>query len=131
MHINTVKVFIHYTLSLINQDTLKKNCFCLLIVGSSFLGSSDLFAQDINSFNSSKHRIGFIYGIGNQNLNQWLTADKQKTRDFLSSIGLNPDKIDLGVDYVYQVHFFQLQYYWAFLQRKNWSLDVLIQPQYF
>lgn len=46
------------------------------------------------------------------------------------SKGENTDSPGLSVTYDYQVLFFQLQYYWGFLNREKWGLDLLVQPQY-
>lgn len=65
---------------------------------------TSLLAQDKDSLNDAKHRIGFITGFGNQN--------------------------NLNVKYKYEVIFFQFQYYYAFLPKKPWDVDILFQPQY-
>ncbi|MBL0308428.1 MAG: acyloxyacyl hydrolase [Bacteroidetes bacterium] len=36
----------------------------------------------------------------------------------------------LAVDYIYRVHYFQLQYHYAFFVTKNWSFELVFQPQY-
>ncbi len=52
----------------------------------------------------NKHKIGFVSSYGSQ--------------DFIN------------VSYNYRVSFFQAQYYYTLLQKKTWSLEVLLQPQY-
>jgi hypothetical protein len=99
-----------------------------------FFSTQNVLAQGTNLFNDARHRIGFVGGFGGQNLNQILSnineTDAMKIRNYLISEGINPDEIDLNVEYDYEVQFFQLQYYWAFLRKKTWGLDLLIQPQY-
>ena len=56
--------------------------------------------------------------------------DAKKIRDHMLSKGENTDSPGLSVTYDYQVLFFQLQYYWGFLNREKWGLDLLVQPQY-
>lgn len=113
---------------------MKKNNSRFILVIVLFFCANNLFAQSTNLFNNSRHRIGFIAGFGSQNLNQLLNdineTDAMKIRDYLISNGIDPDQIDLNVAYDYEVQFFQLQYYWAFLRKKTWGLDLLIQPQY-
>ena len=60
-------------------------------------------SQKFTSVNS-RHKIGFMTSYGSQ--------------DFI------------GVPYDYRVSFFQAQYYYTLLQKKTWSLEVLVQPQY-
>ena len=113
---------------------MKKIKIYLTVVTLLFLSTNRLLAQDSNLFNNSKHRIGFIAGFGGQNVNQLLSkineSDAEVLREFLISKGLNPDEVGLNVQYDYQVKFFQAQYYWAFLRRQTWGLDLLVQPQY-
>lgn len=113
---------------------MRKNNFYFTIVIVLFFSTNKLLAQETNLFDNSRHRIGFVAGFGGQNLNQLLSnineTDAMKIKDHLISIGINPDDIDLNVEYDYEVQFFQLQYYWAFLRKKTWGLDLLIQPQY-
>ncbi len=63
-----------------------------------------LLAQDNDSLTKSKHSIGLITGYGSQS--------------------------NLNVQYEYEVTFFQFQYYWTFLPKRTWGLDILVQPQY-
>ncbi len=113
---------------------MKKSKIYLTVVALLFISINTLLAQDSNLFNDSKHRIGFIAGFGEQNVDQLFSEinerNAMKIRNYLISIGINPDEAGLGVRYDYQVVFFQLQYYWAFLRRETWGLDLLIQPQY-
>ena len=114
---------------------MKKNIIYLtLVITLFFVNINALSAQENNLFNNSKHRIGFITGFGGQNVNQLFSdineRDAMKIRDYLISKGINPDELGLNVKYSYKVSFFQLQYYWAFLRRETWGLDLLIQPQY-
>lgn len=87
-----------------------------------------------SQYDDSKHRLGFISGFGGQNIDQLLSdinhKDAKKIRDHLLSKGESIDSPGLSVTYDYQVLFFQLQYYWGFLSREKWGLDLLIQPQY-
>jgi len=113
---------------------MKKSNFYLTLVILLFLSTNCLLAQDTNLFNNSKHRIGFIVGFGGQNVNQLLSdinvRDAELLREFIISKGLDPDELGLAVQYDYQVKFFQAQYYWAFVRRQTWGLDLLVQPQY-
>ncbi len=87
-----------------------------------------------SQFNDSTHRLGFVSGFGGQNIDQLLSdineKDAKKIRDHLLSKGENVNNRGLNVTYDYQVLFFQLQYYWGFLKREKWGLDLLVQPQY-
>jgi len=65
---------------------------------------ASLTAQDAVKRDIPKHRLGLISGYGSQRY--------------------------LNVRYKYEVVFFQLQYYRAFINQKTWGLDILIQPQY-
>ena len=75
-----------------------------------------------------------VSGFGGQNVDQLLSEinekDTKKIRDHLLSKGQNTDAPGLNVTYDYQILFFQLQYYWGFLKREKWGLDLLVQPQY-
>lgn len=103
--------------------TLILTSLCLL--SSYFLSSQ---------YDDSKHRLGFVSGFGGQNIDQLLSDmnhnDAKKIRDHMLSKGENTDSPGLSVTYDYQVLFFQLQYYWGFLNREKWGLDLLVQPQY-
>tara|TARA_B100002019_G_scaffold263194_1_gene251116 strand:- start:9 stop:671 length:663 start_codon:yes stop_codon:yes gene_type:complete len=103
--------------------TLILTSLCLL--SSYFLSSQ---------FDDSKHRLGFVSGFGGQNIDQLLSDmnhnDAKKIRDHTLSKGENTDSPGLSVTYDYQVLFFQLQYYWGFLNREKWGLDLLVQHQY-
>ncbi|MEL7193656.1 MAG: acyloxyacyl hydrolase [Bacteroidota bacterium] len=63
-----------------------------------------LIAQETKSPKISPSHIGFIYGYGDQSL--------------------------LAVNYDYRVAFFQPQLYYTILDRSNWNLELLLQPQY-
>lgn len=103
--------------------TLILTSLCLL--SSYFLSSQ---------YDDSKHRLGFVSGFGGQNIDQLLSDmnhnDAKKIRDHMLSKGENTDSPGLSVTYDYQVLFFQLQYYWGFLNREKWGLDLLVKPQY-
>ncbi len=103
--------------------TLILTSLCLL--SSYFLSSQ---------YDDSKHRLGFVSGFGGQNIDQLLSDmnhnDAKKIRDHMLSKGENTDSPGLSVTYDYQVLFFQLQYYWGFLNREKWGLNLLVQPQY-
>ena len=75
-----------------------------------------------------------VSGFGGQNVDQLLSEinekDTKKIRDHLLSKGQKTDAPGLNVTYDYQILFFQLQYYWGFLKREKWGLDLLVQPQY-
>lgn len=75
----------------------------IVATGLLLLSLNGLFAQDTLSDNA-KHRAGAVVGVGNQ---LWL-----------------------DVDYHYQVHFYQLQYYRPVLQKEKWGMEVLLQPQF-
>ena len=102
--------------------TLILTSLCLL--SSYFLSSQ---------YDDSKHRLGFVSGFGGQNIDQLLSDmnhnDAKKIRDHTLSKGENTDSPGLSVTYDYQVLFFQLQYYWGFLNREKWGLDLLVQHQ--
>jgi hypothetical protein len=83
---------------------MKKNSLVIIIVLT--LQSNFLSAQESLLFGGSKHRIGYVSGYGCQN------------------------QLGLDVKYDYQIIFFQFQYYYSFLRRKTWGLDILVQPQY-
>jgi hypothetical protein len=71
-----------------------------------------------------------VSGFGGQNVDQLLSEinekDTKKIRDHLLSKGENTDAPGLNVTYDYQILFFQLQYYWDFLKREKWGLDLLV-----
>lgn len=75
-----------------------------------------------------------VSGFGGQNVDQLLSEinekDIKKIRDHQLSKGENTDAPGLNVTYDYQTLFFQLQYYWGFLKREKWGLELLVQPQY-
>lgn len=106
----------------------------VFLVCAIFIFSLTSFAQENNILNNKKHRIGFIVGYGAQDYDQFLNILGQTSADNirqnLLDKGIDPTKIGIGVKYDYQVRFFQAQYYYSFLRRKNWGLDLLVQPQY-
>lgn len=71
--------------------------------------TNSLFAQATVDSDRNRLKIGFITGYGDQSFGGIL---------------------DLGVEYRYRVHFYQLQYYYAFKNKATWSLEFLIQPQF-
>lgn len=94
-----------------------------------------LYFYSVSSqYDDSRHRIGFVSGFGGQNIDQLLSDmnhdDAKKIRDHMLSKGENINSPGLSVTYDYQVLFFQLQYYWGFLNREKWGLNLLVQPQY-
>ena len=93
----------------------------LIIVSLLFLSTSNLKAQDLHLFNNSKHRIGFNTAFG-----------FQKRLIPVSNLagGITFEEAGLNVKYKYEVSYFQAQYYYSFLRRKTWGLDLLVQPQY-
>ena len=80
-------------------------CFVILLL------SQKTVCQD-RIFDGARQKIGFQCGFGDQN---W-------------KLGL----IDLSIDvtYTYEVYFFQFQYYYSLLMKKNWGIDFLLQPQF-
>jgi len=73
------------------------------------LTGNRVISQERSSLTKSKHKIGFVAGYGTQSFGRLLS---------------------LNVDYKYNVHFFQVQYYYTILGRQKWSLELLAQPQY-
>lgn len=65
-------------------------------------------ANGKDHYRCGKHSIGFISGYGAQRMGF----------------------IDIGVDYTYQVTFLQLQYGYNAIQKKQWKLGLLLQPQF-
>jgi len=76
----------------------------LIIIVVLLISSNTLFSQGDNLFKNKKHRIGFNVGYGGQTC--------------------------LNVKYYYEIKLYKAQYYYAFLLRKSWGLDLLLQPQY-
>lgn len=107
---------------------------CLILVAAFFLGPNFYLAQENHDFNGSKHRVGFIVGFGGQTMGHFLTGLNQNEtgvlRTFLAARGVNPEEKGLGVEYDYQVKFFQAQYFLGFVRRPSWGLDILVQPQF-
>ena len=100
----------------------------LILLCSNFSYSQGLI------FNGKRNKIGFDFGYGGQNLNMLLDKispnDAASIRNYFISIGINPDSAGLAVSYNYKVYFFQFQYYYSFLRKKTWGIDLLVQPQY-
>lgn len=78
------------------------------LIGFFFLISTSLLAQEINLPEETKHRVGFISGVGDQSFGG----------------------VELDVRYDYDVTFYQFQYYRLLFGNDNWDVDLLIQPQY-
>jgi len=85
-----------------------KTNYKVLISFFLFFISSSLVAQENNSFNDSRHRVGFLVGYGTQNFGQ----------------------LSLEVPYDYEITFFRAQYYYAFIKGDRLSLELLAQPQF-
>lgn len=73
-----------------------------------FFAFGSLLGSGSEIFEGSKHRLGFMGGYGEQRIK----------------------KLDVGINYTYNVKFYQLQYYYAFHRRESFSIEFLIQPQY-
>jgi len=84
----------------------RKDFFLFFLILTSFkvLGQKEEF----KNLNTSKHKIGFDYGLGRNN-------------------GLGFTNIDIDRDY--ELHLFQFQYYWSFFRYKNFGAEALGQPQ--
>lgn len=67
-----------------------------------------VFSQEIKSLHTSKHKIGFDYGLGKNN-------------------GLGFTAIDIDRDY--EVHLLQFQYYRSLIRYKTFGLEAVGQPQ--
>ncbi|SOE23554.1 Lipid A 3-O-deacylase (PagL) [Spirosomataceae bacterium TFI 002] len=105
-----------------------------IIIGLLLWSTGQATAQEDELFNNTKHRVGLISGCGCQNVNQLLTSINEShalvIKDYLNAKGIDPEQVGLNVEYDYQILFFQFQYYWAFLRKKSWGLDLVVQPQY-
>lgn len=93
---------------------MNRKVLLLLLSLNTFL-ITGVFAQD-TLFNARKNKIGFLTGNGFQYIGQLLNNDNHN--------------IALNTNYYYQVTFYQLQYYRALSRRRNFGIDLLIQPQY-
>ena len=102
---------------------MKTNKIYLIIVTVLFLSTNNLLAQETNLFNNSKHRIGFNTGFGYQKISIAIPDDEVEGGVIYVESGLN-------VEYKYEVSYFQAQYYYGFLRKKSWGLDLLVQPQF-
>jgi len=113
---------------------MRKSIMHIVLITLSLLMMNYLLSQEIKKVYQSKHRIGFIIGFGGQNIDQMRSDLNEEDSDILGasllSNGLNPDVVGLDVQYFYQVRFFQAQYYYSFLRRRTWGIDILVQPQY-
>lgn len=70
---------------------------------------TSLSGQEDKELNESRHKIGFVTGYGDQGLGKFL---------------------NFAVNYRYEVHFYQLQYYYSILNKPKWNLELLAQPQF-
>ena len=102
-------------------NNMKKNKIYLIIVTVLFFSTNNLLAQETNLFNNSKHRIGFIWASGYQK-RLIAIADVEG--------GIKYVETGLNVEYKYEVSYLQAQYYYGFLRKKTWGLDLLVQPQF-
>lgn len=100
---------------------MKTNKIYLIIVTVLFLSTNNLLAQESNLFNDSKHRIGFNTGFGFQKRVFPITDTEG---------GVEYVRVGLNLKYKYEVSYFQAQYYYGFLRKKTWGLDLLVQPQF-
>ena len=110
------------------------NITSLLFIILFILQISPLQAQHDLLFHGSKHKLGFVSGIGGQDFHQILNVlygrDANSTKANSNDVDNDPDQTILQARFDYQVVYFQLQYYYAVLQKKSWGLDILAQPQY-
>jgi len=84
---------------------MRNRTLVLVVIGIIlFYTSNSLFAQEADLFSTSKHKIGFTYSYGSQNL--------------------------FNVKYYYHVNLFQLQYLYALSRKPALGVDFLVQPQY-
>ena len=84
---------------------MRKRKLVLVVIGIIlFNGTNTLFAQEEDLFGASKHKIGFTYSYGSQNL--------------------------FNVKYYYHVNVFQLQYLYTLSHKPALGIDFLVQPQY-
>ena len=100
---------------------MKKNKIYLILVTVIFFSTNTLSAQDTYIFNNSKHRLGFNKGFGFQK--RLIPVANVAGEVTFTEVGLN-------VEYKYEVSYLQAQYYYGFLRKKSWGLDLLVQPQY-
>lgn len=82
-------------------------CITLICI-LSWLALNSFAQNDSLLFNGKKHKVGLSLGYGNVDL-----------------AGLK-----MGVDYHYQVYFFQFEYKYAILRKSNWGVDFLAYPQH-
>ncbi len=88
------------------------------------LGFALILAQDTSRV--SKFKYGVIFGEGIQNMRQ-LTGEF--LADELNRCGIYPGDVNIWVNYYYQVYFLQFQFFYTFMQKENFSMDLLVQPQ--
>jgi len=90
-----------------------------------------LLAQENTLFKGRKHKIGFVYGYGGQDPSYMLSIlNNGKDNESETDQGTDPNGNSGKLNYEYQVTFYQFQYYFSWLRRKTWGLDLLVQPQY-
>jgi len=108
---------------------MMKNRFLIIVLISIIFNSITTVAQDHKLFDGKRQKIGFVFSIGGQNLDQFVSdidgAEKDKVLGFLFEA--DPG---LAVTYTYKVRAFQLQYYYAILREKSCGIDLLAQPQF-
>lgn len=84
--------------------TIHKINLSLLFASLMMISGHEAIGQNEKDISLPRHKIGFIYGQGDQSL--------------------------LNVKYRYRVKFFQFQYFYVLKQKPNWSIDLLVQPQF-
>ena len=94
---------------------------------------TETFAQINEIFHDSTPKVGFVFGYGGQEFDHFFRNDSTKRKNQIAStitqLGINPDKIDLHVDYVYINKFYQFQYYITLVEKESWGIELLTQPQ--
>lgn len=94
---------------------------------------TETHAQFNEIFHDSTPKVGFVFGYGGQEFDHFFRNDNTKRKNHISStitrLGINLDKINLDVNYVYISKFYQFQYYITFIEKENWGIELLIQPQ--
>ncbi len=87
------------------------------------------YSQDF-IFKNKKNKLGFNVGYGGQNFGMALAnINEDDARIIADFLDVDEDS-GLGVDYFYEVFFFQLQYYHTLSRSRTMALDLLLQPQY-
>jgi hypothetical protein len=91
-------------------------------------------AQQEPAFHSQKHRMGFTTGYGFQGLNGILrlldVSDAEKITSALNKNDIEVSDVSIGVEYTYELTFFQIQYYRLLFYREKWSIDIIAEPQF-